>query len=502
MRGMERKIPCSVSILTLNSARTLATALESVKDFAEIIVCDGNSTDATLDIARSYSARVIRQYDTDEPNVSCNRDFAAVRERAMAASAFDWTFFVDADDTLSPEAADEIRAIVENPHPAHFVWRMPTRIFLDGLPAVAGRGQGRKIEHEASYPSYQTRLAHKSVGAHFRNAIHERLSFDEKKFPVGTMRSFYYFHWPQERAANYWKYLGGYARREIEIAQFGSFTNFFYWNVYRRIRTLLGYILWRLPMMYFCYGCTDSMPLGIELTIVRYHNALLWGSIKKYIATRVWFILFSETLRGKDLNRTLSNLAAREWEAYGRVFDVGGGHGNASYWRFMQTRRWHRVTTADIDAHAKPDVLLNLETDTIPFAPGYFDTALLCNVLEHLDRREAVLKKIAEVLRPGGKFYGIVPFLVGVHPDPHDYVRLTDESLRALLLHAGFSAISITPIGRGPLVASYYQSEFLLLRFFKLLFLPIILCGDAVMLKLRPNFKNKFPLSYAFTATR
>ncbi|MBI2603994.1 MAG: glycosyltransferase, partial [Candidatus Harrisonbacteria bacterium] len=75
------KIPCSVGVLTLNSAKTLARCLESFKDFAEIIVCDGNSTDDTVAIAKKYGAKVVKQYDSDEPNLPCVKDKANVRMR-------------------------------------------------------------------------------------------------------------------------------------------------------------------------------------------------------------------------------------------------------------------------------------------------------------------------------------------------------------------------------------------------------------------------------------
>ena len=60
------KIPASVGILTLNSAKEIPRAFESIKDFDDIYICDGNSTDGTQDIARSFGARIVKQFDTDE----------------------------------------------------------------------------------------------------------------------------------------------------------------------------------------------------------------------------------------------------------------------------------------------------------------------------------------------------------------------------------------------------------------------------------------------------
>ncbi len=484
---MNGKIPCSVSLLTLNSAEGLERCLNSLKDFEEIIICDGNSTDGTRAIAERFGAKIISQYDTDEPNTRCAMDKAAVRQRAMDISTLPWRFFMDSDDELSPEVSQEIRTIVALQNPTHYIWRMPTRIFIDG----------REVKHEATYPSYQTRLVHKSVGAHFKNPVHDRLAWDAATYPVGTMQSFYNFHWPHERVANYWGYLGAYARREIQTQEVQSFKFLLWWS-YRRIRTIAGYFFWRLPVMYLRHGFTESMPLSIELTIVRYHFALLFGVIGKYVRTRVWVEILVGTFQGKDINRILFNLAVTPYEAYGRVLDIGGGV-NPSYWRYLQTRRWHRRISVDL-AHTKPDIVTNLEDASLPLTDGYCDTALLFNVLEHINNRESLLGEIRRTLKGEGVLVGVVPFLVAVHPDPHDYVRFTDEGLRELLAKAGFSNISLTPVGRGPLTASYYQSEFLWPRLLKLLVLPLVLNLDALILSVRPAWRKKFPLSYVFYA--
>jgi len=187
------KIPCSIGILTLNSGKTLRRCLDSVKDFAEIVVCDGNSTDNTLNIAREYGVKIVKQYDSDEPNLRCVKDKANVRQRNMDAASYDWYFFMDSDDALSRGVVEEIRKITADPASPFFVYRMPTRLFLDG----------KEIKHEASYPSYQTRLINRKIKPYFKGRVHDRLMFDQKKYKVGALKSFYDFHWPKERVENY-----------------------------------------------------------------------------------------------------------------------------------------------------------------------------------------------------------------------------------------------------------------------------------------------------------
>lgn len=509
------KVACSVGILTLNSERGLSVCLDSLKDFAEVIVCDGNSTDRTREIAEAAGARVVRQYETDEENIPCVKDKATVRQKNMEAATHDWYFYMDADDTLSPEVVEEIRTITSQSSPEHLIYRMPTRIFFetdDGL---------REIKHEATYPSYQTRLVHRSVGPHFKGQVHDRLVFDAGRFPVGTMKGYYNFHWPAERVANFWKYLGRYADWELEVSQPSTLGNFLYWGLYRRMRTILGYVFYRLPGMYIRYGFKDSMPVGIELTIVRYHFKILCGDMGKYFSSRHWWIYIREVLRGKDTNRILTNISLMKKSCTGSILDIGGGKKRASHYRFLNMATWHTITTVDISKEAEPDYVLNIEKEKLLVGDQSFDYVFLMNVLEHIDNRAGVLSEIHRVLKDkrsdagmlvsgtqtpvsaAGELVGVIPFLVNVHPDPYDFVRLTEQGLRNVLIASGFSGVIINPVGSGPFTAGYYQFEFIVPRIFRLILGPCFLGLDALIKLISGrDWKEKFPLSYIFYASK
>lgn len=267
------KIPCSVGILTLNSGATLRRCLDSLKDFAEIVICDGNSTDNTLEIASEYEAKIVKQYDSDEPNLRCVKDKANVRQKNMDAASYDWYFFMDSDDALSTEVIEEIRKISTNLRPEFLVYRMPTRIFIDG----------KEIKREASYPSYQTRLINRKINPYFKGRVHERLKFDRARYKVGELRSYYDFHWSRERAENYWRYLKMYANWEAELLEYGPLGPFLYWCVWRRLRIIAGY-LYRIPRMYLLYGFKNSMPARIQFLTLWYHFYLLYLFIRTRIA--------------------------------------------------------------------------------------------------------------------------------------------------------------------------------------------------------------------------
>ncbi len=170
------KIPCSVEILTRNSARTIARCLESVAEFDNVIVLDGGSTDQTREIAEYFGARVLDQQDQqgrDQPIT----DFSAVRNRGLQAARHEWFLYLDSDEYLSPESVREIRSLVASVLPSAFVWRMP-RMYVHG---------GRVISCSLGYPNTQTRFFHRSHVREFIKAVHERIDAGPEE-TIATLR--------------------------------------------------------------------------------------------------------------------------------------------------------------------------------------------------------------------------------------------------------------------------------------------------------------------------
>lgn len=100
-------IPCSVYIVTLNCAPWLQDTLESVKDFAEVVILDSGSTDNTYAIAQSFSNTRITHQDW--------QGYAAQKSLALAQCQQPWVLNLDGDECLSAELKSEIqRTITEN----------------------------------------------------------------------------------------------------------------------------------------------------------------------------------------------------------------------------------------------------------------------------------------------------------------------------------------------------------------------------------------------------
>jgi glycosyltransferase involved in cell wall biosynthesis len=92
-----------------NEAHNLQRCLESLRGAGEVYVIDSNSNDETVEIARSFSANVVQfHYRGGWPKK---------RQWAMETLplAYEWILLMDADESLTPELADEIRQAVGNP---------------------------------------------------------------------------------------------------------------------------------------------------------------------------------------------------------------------------------------------------------------------------------------------------------------------------------------------------------------------------------------------------
>lgn len=97
----------SIFILTLNEETNIRECLESVSWANDVVVLDSFSSDETVSIAESMGARVIqRKFD----------NWAAHQNWAMANIDFKhpWVFYLDADERMTPELAEEIQGIASN----------------------------------------------------------------------------------------------------------------------------------------------------------------------------------------------------------------------------------------------------------------------------------------------------------------------------------------------------------------------------------------------------
>ena len=96
----------SVVINTYNAELHLQRVLDAVKDFDEVLVCDMESTDHTLEIARENGCRVVTFPKEGHTIVEPAREFA------IHEATNKWVLVIDADELVTPALKDYLYTII------------------------------------------------------------------------------------------------------------------------------------------------------------------------------------------------------------------------------------------------------------------------------------------------------------------------------------------------------------------------------------------------------
>lgn len=210
----------------------------------------------------------------------------------------------------------------------------------------------------------------------------------------------------------------------------------------------------------------------------------------------MFFDILKSIARNKSLARTLMNLELRKYKIYGQVLDIGGGV-NPSYFNFLQKEDVAPVKNLD-----SKNTAIDFEKDRLPADAESVDCVLMFNILEHIYNHNFLAGEIFRVIKKAGLVLGFVPFLVNYHPDPHDYFRYTEEALRKIFNQAGFADLKIKTVGHGPLAVNYNNIVFAFPRLARLAIFPLYYFMDCLLIKLKPDVTDRFPLGYLFTASK
>jgi glycosyltransferase involved in cell wall biosynthesis len=159
-------IPVSVIVITKNEAHNIAECLRSVSFCDDIVVVDAESTDDTAAQAKAFTPNVFVQRWTG---------FAAAKQFAVSQTKNNWVLWLDADERVMPELAEEIQKII-GAGPVHAAFTVARRAYF----------LGRWIRHSGWYPGRVARLFNKQTARFNTAAVHEGL---EISGTVGELRN-------------------------------------------------------------------------------------------------------------------------------------------------------------------------------------------------------------------------------------------------------------------------------------------------------------------------
>ena len=136
---MSDKNKISVVINTYNAETFLQEVIDAVKDFDEVLICDMESTDRTLDIARQNGCRIVTFPKANHKSAEPARTFA------IQSASSDWVLVVDADEIVTPELRDVLYRKIQEPD-------APQGLYIPRLNQFMGKTL------TCAYPDYQLRF--------------------------------------------------------------------------------------------------------------------------------------------------------------------------------------------------------------------------------------------------------------------------------------------------------------------------------------------------------
>ncbi len=249
------KILCTVGILTFNSSGSIKDTIEAVKDFNEIIVCDGGSTDNTLEIVKGYGCKIIFQDPKFKRADNKIKDFSGVRNQILDSASYKWFFYIDSDELLSRELIEEISGIISG-------GVLPTAFWIPRKHTI----DGHIIDCAATYPSKQMRLFHRDRVNRFVKTIHERIEVKEGTL-VSQLNNVMLIPMTTDISAIHrkWNYY-----LDLEEEKFGKITLWRWLTLCaENLKVSVLYLFRFVRNLFFCRG--RRMPLRLELQRYLYH---------------------------------------------------------------------------------------------------------------------------------------------------------------------------------------------------------------------------------------
>lgn len=157
----------SLVIVARNEERTIRQVLSAAAPLAdEIIFVDSGSTDGTIDIAREFNAKVTHQDWLG---------YAAQKNFAMGLAERDWILSLDADEILTSDLVEEMKALLGSDRAKECDGYKIPRILYIGDTA---------IKHGGFYPDAQLRLVQRGKGQFNDRLVHEAIKVSG---PVGQL---------------------------------------------------------------------------------------------------------------------------------------------------------------------------------------------------------------------------------------------------------------------------------------------------------------------------
>jgi len=272
-------VPLSVVIITFNEEHNLPRTLDSVKWADEIVVVDSGSTDKTVEIAKSYGAKVW---------VESWKGFAAQKNSALEKATGDWILSLDADEEVSAELKQIIRGVLMRPPIVDKIRETNPSGELVAIPINGlfvnrkNMFMGRWIRHGGFWPDPKLRLFRRGTGRVTNTPVHEVIEVDEYRkgsiHVVSKRTTAPLIHHAYPTLSGYIEHMNRYSSLGAEMAKQKGKSGFSFINIV--IRPIFTFVY----NYFFRLGFLDGRE-GLLLHL--YHSVYVsWKYAKLWEITR------------------------------------------------------------------------------------------------------------------------------------------------------------------------------------------------------------------------
>jgi SAM-dependent methyltransferase len=127
----------------------------------------------------------------------------------------------------------------------------------------------------------------------------------------------------------------------------------------------------------------------------------------------------------------------------GRLLDVGCG--TLPFKPYIE-RYVESYDGLDVERRSEQTRFISDARNMVEIADDSYDSVISLSMLEHIPDPWLALREMRRVCRPGGSVIILIPHLMRLHEEPHDYYRFTPYGLRALAEQAGFRIVAIESV--------------------------------------------------------
>ncbi len=154
----------SLCMIVKNEENYLPSCLNSIKDIVdEIIIVDTGSTDKTVDIAKSFGAKVYY--------FPWHNNFSEARNESLKHATKDWILILDADDELSPKNQENLKDLLYRQLDENAIYYFETLNYY-----------GNIVDDNSITINLNPRLFKNNHGTHYEGEIHNQLVYSENKY--------------------------------------------------------------------------------------------------------------------------------------------------------------------------------------------------------------------------------------------------------------------------------------------------------------------------------